>query len=49
MINPLTNPKEVNALYLHAWKKGIKTLYYQHSMNAAQILNRRKVCESCSA
>jgi ribonucleoside-diphosphate reductase alpha chain len=49
MINPLTNPKEVNALYLYAWKKGIKTLYYQHSMNAAQILNRRKVCESCSA
>jgi ribonucleoside-diphosphate reductase alpha chain len=49
MINPLTSPKDVNALYIHAWKRGIKTLYYQHSMNAAQILNRRKVCEACEA
>ncbi len=49
MINPLTPPKDINALYIHAWKNGIKTLYYQHSMNAAQILNRNKVCEACSA
>ncbi len=49
MINPLTSPKDINALYLHAWKSGVKTLYYQHSMNAAQILNRKKVCEVCAA
>lgn len=49
MINPLTSPKDVNALYIHAWRSGVKTLYYQHSMNAAQILNRKKVCEACSA
>jgi ribonucleoside-diphosphate reductase alpha chain len=48
MINPLTPPKEVNDLILYAWKKGIKSLYYQHSVNAAQVLNRKKVCEACA-
>jgi len=49
MINPMTPPKDVNALYIHAWRSGVKTLYYQHSMNAAQNLNRKKVCVSCEA
>ncbi len=49
MINPLTPPKEINNLYIYAWQKGIKTLYYQHSMNYAQILNRKKVCVACEA
>lgn len=49
MINPLTSPKDINELYIHAWERGAKTLYYQHSMNAAQILNRKKVCEACEA
>jgi len=48
MINPLTPPKEVNDLILYAWKRGVKSLYYQHSVNAAQVLNRRKVCEGCA-
>jgi len=48
MINPLTPPKEVNDLVLYAWQRGIKSLYYQHSVNAAQVLNRRKVCEACA-
>lgn len=50
MINPkMTTAKEINALYLDAWKNGVKTLYYQHSMNAAQVLSRKKVCVSCEA
>lgn len=49
MINPKTPTKDVNALYIEAWRSGVKTLYYQHSMNAAQTLNRKKICVSCEA
>lgn len=45
MISPDTPVKEINKLYLEAWKLGIKSLYYQHSMNAAQQLVRRKLLE----
>jgi ribonucleoside-diphosphate reductase alpha chain len=47
-INPKTPAKEVNALYLYAWKMGIKTLYYQHSINAAQEFGRKKALEACA-
>ncbi len=47
-INPKTPAKEVNALYLYAWKMGIKTLYYQHSINAAQQFGRKKALEACA-
>lgn len=49
MINPLTPIKDINNFYIQAWKLGIKTLYYQHSMNAAQQLNRKKsqTCTTC--
>lgn len=43
MIPPSTPVKEINELYLRAWKKGVKSLYYQHSMNAAQELVREKL------
>jgi ribonucleoside-diphosphate reductase alpha chain len=49
MINPKTPAKEVNALYLEAWKLGIKSLYYQHSKSAAQELSRKIVCVGCEA
>lgn len=50
MINPKTSSaKEINALYIDAWKNGVKTLYYQHSMNAAQVLGRKKVCVACES
>jgi ribonucleoside-diphosphate reductase alpha chain len=50
MINPkTTTAKEINALYIDAWKNGVKTLYYQHSMNAAQVLGRKKVCVACES
>lgn len=51
-INPATPVKEINALYLYAWKLGVKTLYYQHSVNAAQQFGRMKDlqnCKSCEA
>jgi len=42
--------KEINQLYIEAWKKGVKTLYYQNSVNAAQKFSRNilecKACES---
>lgn len=45
MIDPTMSAKELNSLYLYAWEKGIKTLYYQHSMNAAQQFGRKKLQE----
>ncbi|NCP67515.1 ribonucleoside-diphosphate reductase subunit alpha [bacterium] len=47
IIHPDTPIKDINNLYIEAWKLGIKTLYYQHSMNAAQQLNQKKVCAAC--
>lgn len=47
IIHPDTPVKDINNLYLEAWKLGIKTLYYQHSMNAAQQLNQKQVCKAC--
>ncbi|WP_442636474.1 ribonucleoside-diphosphate reductase subunit alpha [Rossellomorea marisflavi] len=49
MVNPKTTAKEINELYLFAWENRIKTLYYQHSTNAAQQLNKDKICVSCEA
>lgn len=45
MIDPNISAKDLNALYLYAWEQGIKTLYYQHSMNAAQQFGRKKLQE----
>jgi len=48
MIHPDTPAKDINLLYIEAWKMGLKSLYYQHSMNAAQQLNRKKLtCTTC--
>jgi ribonucleoside-diphosphate reductase alpha chain len=40
--------KQINEVTLYAWKKGITTLYYQHSANAAQqfISGCGSVCEA---
>jgi ribonucleoside-diphosphate reductase alpha chain len=43
MVPPDMPIKDINALYIDAWKKGVKTLYYQHSMNAAQQMVRQKL------
>ncbi len=49
MVNPATSAKDINALHIYAWENGIKTLYYQHSTNAAQALFRSSVCLACEA
>lgn len=43
MVSPKTSVKEINQLCLGAWKQGVKALYYQHSMNAAQDKIRQKL------
>jgi ribonucleoside-diphosphate reductase alpha chain len=45
MVPPDIPVKDINQLYIKAWKLGIKSLYYQHSMNAAQQLTRKKIQE----
>lgn len=50
MIHPDTPVKDLNNLHIEAWKMGIKSLYYQHSMNAAQEYRRDLVaCSACEA
>ncbi len=45
MVAPDTPVKDINRLYIQAWQQGCKALYYQHSMNAAQQLTRKKIAE----
>jgi|TARA_B100001142_G_scaffold263012_1_gene266171 ribonucleoside-diphosphate reductase alpha chain len=47
IIHPDTSTKEINKIHVTAWKLGLKSLYYQHSMNAAQKFKQKKDCESC--
>ncbi len=48
MIHPSVPIKDVNALIIEAWKLGIKSLYYQISINAAQAFSRNILtCTSC--
>lgn len=50
MVDPEMKPKEINKLYIEAWNLGIKTLYYQYSLNAAQSYAREKYMDSdCAA
>ncbi len=44
MINPSMPAKDINNLYITAYKAGIKSLYYQHSTNAAQQFSQNKLC-----
>ena len=46
MVEPDTPVKEINQMYIEAWKQGVKSLYYQHSMNAAQQMVRKKLQEN---
>lgn len=48
VIHPDTPTKDINQLYMTAWELGVKSLYYQNSVNAAQELNRNLLtCSSC--
>lgn len=49
IVHPDMPTKEVNKIHVTAWKLGLKSLYYQHSMNAAQKFKQKKDCVSCEA
>jgi len=50
MVHPSIPTKDVNALILEAEELGIKALYYQYSVNAAQAFTRDILnCVSCEA
>ncbi len=49
IVHPDMPAKEINKLYITAWKLGLKSLYYQHSMNAAQKFKQKKDCVMCEA
>ena len=45
-----TAVKDINKLYIEAWKSGVKSLYYQNGVNAAQSFSRDLLaCRSCEA
>jgi len=50
MIHPSVPTKDVNSLIIEGWKMGIKGLYYQISVNAAQKFARSILtCTSCES
>lgn len=49
IVHPDMPVKDINKIHVTAWKLGLKSLYYQHSMNAAQKFKQKKECASCEA
>ncbi len=49
IVHPEMPVKDINKIHITAWKLGLKSLYYQHSMNAAQKFKQKKECTSCEA
>jgi ribonucleoside-diphosphate reductase alpha chain len=50
MIHPSTPVKDINSLLIFAWENGIKSLYYQISVNAAQNFTRNILnCTNCES
>lgn len=50
LIHPKTPTKDVNSLMMYAYKNGIKSLYYQHSISAVQeYSNNITSCATCEA
>lgn len=48
MVHPATPARDLNQLYLTAEELGLKSIYYQYSMSAAQVFNRNLLsCSSC--
>ncbi|MDP8163061.1 ribonucleoside-diphosphate reductase subunit alpha [Pasteurella skyensis] len=48
MVHPNTPARDLNQLYLTAEELGVKSIYYQYSMSAAQVFNRNLLsCSSC--
>ena len=49
IVHPEMPVKQINQIHIKAWELGLKSLYYQHSMNAAQKFKQKKECASCEA
>lgn len=49
LLHPKTPPKELNELMIHAWKTGIKSLYYHHSISSIQEYTNTISCKSCES
>ncbi len=50
MIHPDVPARDVNRLYLEAWKSGVKSFYYQHNDSSAQLYAREILsCSACEA
>ena len=49
IVHPDMPVKDINKIHMTAWELGLKSLYYQHSMNAAQKFKQKKECASCEA
>ena len=48
MVHPETPAKDIIKLHLYAFEKGLKSLYYQYSINASQRFNQKLTeCSSC--
>ena len=47
IVHPDMPTKDINKIHITARKLGLKSLYYQHSMNAAQKFKQKKECISC--
>lgn len=47
-IHPSVSIKDINKLYIYAWKEGIKTIYYQFNTSAARSFAKEiNECSSC--
>ncbi|WP_337845584.1 ribonucleoside-diphosphate reductase subunit alpha [Thermus sp.] len=51
VIHPEAPLKDVNGLYLEAWRSGLKSLYYQYNQSVAQVYSRDLLlgCKACEA
>lgn len=49
-VHPGTSVKDINKLHIEGWRCGLKGMYYQKGINAAQDLNRNLLeCTSCES
>lgn len=48
LIDPAADPRQVNKVYLAAWELGLKSLYYQKNVSAAQeLVHDLTACAAC--
>lgn len=48
LVDPTMSPKDINQMYVEAWKLGLKSLYYQFNVSAVRDLaNNLPSCTAC--